>query len=75
MVLALPQAAAHDDQVVTFAQLGFIPSVVCAAVAGVVVSLVTPPSSVSEEGALRVLARERQAMEMQAEPPDPEITS
>lgn len=52
-----------------------IPSVVCAAAAGMAVSLLTPPNTVSDEQALRTLAEERQAMEMHEESPDPELTS
>jgi SSS family solute:Na+ symporter len=52
-----------------------IPSVVCAAVAGMAVSLLTPPNTISDEQALKVLAQERQAMEMHEEPPDPEMNS
>lgn len=41
-----------------------IPSLVSAAVAGVVVSLATPARTVTDEEALEILAAERQAMEM-----------
>ncbi|QDT62639.1 Sodium/glucose cotransporter [Stieleria bergensis] len=40
-----------------------IPSVISATLAGIVVSLVTPPNQISEEEALRLLHDERQAME------------
>ncbi|MFY0652855.1 MAG: sodium:solute symporter family protein [Cyclobacteriaceae bacterium] len=41
-----------------------IPSVICALLAGVVVSLVTPPNMVSDAKALKVLSDERAEMEM-----------
>jgi SSS family solute:Na+ symporter len=52
-----------------------IPSVVSAALVGVVVSLLTRPNTVSDEVALQILAEERQAMEQHEEPTDPEMSS
>jgi len=52
-----------------------IPSVLCASVTGVAISLVTPPNKVTEEEALSILAEERQAMEMEAEPPTSETNT
>lgn len=52
-----------------------IPSVVCAGVAGVLVSVVTPASRVTDSEALRILATERRAMESHDEPIDEDLLS
>lgn len=51
-----------------------IPSLVCATIAGVLVSLITPANTVSPADALRILATERRKMEIHDEPPDAELT-
>lgn len=52
----------------TFWGSASIPSVLSAVVAGVLVSLLTKPNTVTDEEALEMLAGERLAMEMHAEP-------
>ena len=44
-----------------------IPSLACATVAGVLLSLLTPANTVSDEQALEILTSERQSMEITAE--------
>ena len=51
-----------------------IPAVICAFVAGVAISLLTPANTVSDDEALEILATERQAMEMHDESVDSETT-
>ena len=45
-----------------------IPSVVCAGIAGCLVSLITPANVISDEDALQLLANERRKMEIHDEP-------
>ena len=62
------------DPLDTFWGGAAIPSVVCAAITGLLISLMTPPNTVSSEKALEILAKERRAMEVYDEPDDPEVT-